>query len=254
MNRPFPLHHMEREKRGEAVRANLARPEPSRGMFARSSFSYIAAVPMDPFEKIRIKMVAEQIEARGVKDLRVLAAMRKVPRHLFVPPEEKGEAYIDDPLPIGLEQTISQPFIVAVMSELLALKPKDRVLEIGTGSGYQTAILAELVSEVYSLEIIPELAERAADLLTSLGYTNVWIKASDGYEGWVELLPFDAIIVTACALELPPPLLTQLKMAGRLVAPLGTSQEQYLYLFIKTEEGIVKKKSVPVRFVPLTRR
>ncbi len=223
-------------------------------MFARSSFSYIAAVPMDPFEKIRIKMVAEQIEARGVKDLRVLAAMRKVPRHLFVPPEEKGEAYIDDPLPIGLEQTISQPFIVAVMSELLALKPKDRVLEIGTGSGYQTAILAELVSEVYSLEIIPELAERAADLLTSLGYTNVWIKASDGYEGWVELLPFDAIIVTACALELPPPLLTQLKMAGRLVAPLGTSQEQYLYLFIKTEEGIVKKKSVPVRFVPLTRR
>lgn len=209
---------------------------------------------MDPFEKIRIKMVAEQIETRGVKDLRVLAAMRKVPRHLFVPPEEKGEAYIDDPLPIGLEQTISQPFIVAVMSELLVLKPKDRVLEIGTGSGYQTAILAELVSEVYSLEIIPELAERAADLLTSLGYTNVWIKASDGYEGWVELSPFDAIIVTACALELPPPLLTQLKMAGRLVAPLGTSQEQYLYLFIKTEEGIVKKKSVPVRFVPLTRR
>lgn len=209
---------------------------------------------MDPFEKLRIRMVSEQIKARGVKDERVLAAMRKVPRHLFIPPEEIDEAYTDEPLPIGLEQTISQPFIVAVMTELLELSPQERVLEIGTGSGYQTSVLAELAAEVYSLEIIPELAERAADLLTSLGYANVWIKASDGYEGWVELAPFDAIIMTACAPAVPPPLLAQLKTGGRLVAPLGTSKEQYLYLLVKTEEGVIKKRGVPVRFVPLTRR
>jgi protein-L-isoaspartate(D-aspartate) O-methyltransferase len=126
-------------------------------------------------------------------------------------------------------------------------------LEIGTGSGYQTAVLAELAAEVYSLEIIPELAHRAAELLTSLGYGNVWIKAWDGYEGWIEMAPFDAIIATACAPDVPPPLLAQLKMEGRLVAPLGTERDQYLYLFLKTKDGVVKKRGAPVRFVPLTR-
>ncbi len=208
---------------------------------------------IDRFQKIREQMVAHQIEARGVKDGRVLAAMHKIPRHLFVPEEYWGKAYSDDPLPIGLDQTISQPYIVAVMTELLALSPKHRVLEVGTGSGYQTALLAELAGEVYSLEIVPELGKRAADLLTSLGYKNVWIKISDGYNGWPEMAPFDAIIATACAEELPPPLLAQLKEGGRLVAPLGTEREQYLYLFSRTTEGVVKKRGVPVRFVPLTR-
>ncbi len=207
----------------------------------------------DRFQKIREQMVAHQIEARGVKDERVLAALRKLPRHLFVPEEYAEESYSDEPLPIGLDQTISQPYIVAVMTELLALSPKHRVLEVGTGSGYQTAILAELAGEAYSLEIVPELGKRAADLLTSMGYKNVWIKISDGYNGWPEMAPFDAVIATACAEELPPPLLGQLKIGGRLVAPLGTEQEQYLYLFSRTEEGIVKKRGVPVRFVPLTR-
>jgi len=217
------------------------------------SFSYISAVSADRFQKIRAQMVAHQIEARGIKDERVLAAMRKLPRHSFVPEEYAEESYSDEPLPIGLGQTISQPYIVAVMTELLNLSPKDRVLEVGTGSGYQTAILAELAGEVYSLEIVPELGKRAAELLTSLGYKNVWIKISDGYNGWLEMAPFDAVIVTACAEELPPPLLAQLKEGGRLVAPLGTEREQYLYLFIRTMEGIVKKRGVPVRFVPLTR-
>ncbi|MCI0329998.1 MAG: protein-L-isoaspartate(D-aspartate) O-methyltransferase [candidate division Zixibacteria bacterium] len=209
---------------------------------------------VDPYQKLRERMVAHQIEARGVKDQRVLGAMRKIPRHFFLPEEYIEEAYSDEPVPIGLEQTISQPYIVAVMTELLALSPKHRVLEVGTGSGYQTAILAELAGEVYSLEIVAELGKRAADLLTSLGYKNVWIKIADGYNGWAEMAPFDAIIVTACAEELPPPLLGQLKNGGRLVAPLGTEREQYLYLFIRTEEGVVKKRGVPVRFVPLTRQ
>ncbi len=208
----------------------------------------------DRFQKTREEMVARQIEARGVKDQRVMAAMRKIPRHLFVPEEYAEESYSDEPLPIGLDQTISQPYIVAVMTELLALSPKHRVLEVGTGSGYQTAILAELAGEVYSLEIVPELGKRAADLLISLGYKNVWIKISDGYNGWPEMAPFDAIIVTACAEELPSPLLVQLKAGGRLVAPLGTEREQYLYLFARTEEGVVKKRGVPVRFVPLIRQ
>jgi protein-L-isoaspartate(D-aspartate) O-methyltransferase len=206
------------------------------------------------FQKIREQMVVHQIEARGVKDGRVLAAMRKIPRHLFVPKEYRDEAYHDDPLPIGLQQTISQPYIVAVMTEFLALSPKHRVLEVGTGSGYQTALLAELAGEIYSLEIVPELGKQAADLLTSLGYKNVWIKIADGYNGWPEMALFDAIIVTACAEELPSPLLGQLKNSGRLVAPLGSEREQYLYLFTRTEVGVVKKRGVPVRFVPLTRQ
>ncbi len=220
-------------------------------MFVLRSFRIFTR--MDPFEDTRIRMVTEQIERRGVRDFRVLAVLRKIPRHLFVPPEMREEAYTDEPLPIGQDQTISQPYIVAVMSELLNLSPADRVLEIGTGSGYQTAILAGLAAEVYSLEIIPELAQRAAELLTHMGCTNVWIKAWDGYDGWIEMAPFDAIIVTAFAPDVPPPLLAQLKMGGRLVAPLGTEREQYLYLFVKTKDGIIKKRGAPVRFVPLTR-
>ncbi|MGH8005237.1 MAG: protein-L-isoaspartate(D-aspartate) O-methyltransferase [Limisphaerales bacterium] len=210
-------------------------------------------MPVDPHQKLREQMVAHQIEARGVKDERVLAAMRKIPRHLFVPEEYAEESYSDDPLPIGLDQTISQPYIVAVMTELLALSTRHRVLEVGTGSGYQTTLLAELAGEVYSLEIVPELGKRAADLLTAMGHKNVWIKIADGYNGWPEMAPFDAIIVTACAEELPPPLLGQLKNGGRLVAPLGSEREQHLYLFTRTEEGVVKRRGVPVRFVPLTR-
>jgi protein-L-isoaspartate(D-aspartate) O-methyltransferase len=205
----------------------------------------------DVFKLKRYSMVEDQIVARGVKDVRVLEAMRKVPRHLFVPPSEVEHAYVDSPLPIGNGQTISQPYIVALMTELLQLKGDEKVLEIGTGSGYQAAILAELCKEVYTIEIIDALAKRAAATLNALGYKNIKVKTGDGYKGWEEYAPFDAIIVTAAPEEVPPPLLEQLKEGGRLVIPLG-EYFQELYLITK-EKGEIKKKSIiPVRFVPMT--
>ena len=198
----------------------------------------------------RQHMVRQQIEARGVKDPAVLAAMLKVKRHLFVPKNLAHSAYTDGPLPIGHQQTISQPFIVAYMTEVLRLKKADRVLEIGTGSGYQAAILAEIVDEVYSIEIIAALAASAESLLKELGYTNVTVKAGDGYQGWPEHAPFDAIIVTAAPPNIPQALVEQLKIGGRMVVPVGTLFQELL-LIEKTADGIVTQNLIPVRFVPM---
>jgi protein-L-isoaspartate(D-aspartate) O-methyltransferase len=206
---------------------------------------------VDQYATAREQMVREQIEARGVRDARVLAAMRKVPRHLFVLPEEQGEAYDDYPLAIGHGQTISQPYIVAYMTEALELKPRDRVLEIGTGSGYQAAILAELVAEVYSIEIVEPLAKQAEARLHRLGYSNVRVRAGDGYRGWPEAAPFDAIIVTAAPDHVPQPLEDQLREGGRMVLPLGRWDQDLIRLH-RTREGILREYLLPVRFVPMT--
>jgi protein-L-isoaspartate(D-aspartate) O-methyltransferase len=204
----------------------------------------------DPFMQQRQTMVQQQIKARGVKDPAVLAAMLKVKRHLFVPENVRRSSYTDGPLPIGHQQTISQPFIVAYMTEVLRLKKEDRVLEIGTGSGYQAAILAEIVDEVYSIEIIEALATSAEKLLKKLGYTNVTVKAGDGYKGWPEHAPFDAIIVTAAPPKIPDALIEQLKIGGRMVVPVGTLFQELL-LIEKTAEGIITQNLIPVRFVPM---
>lgn len=196
-------------------------------------------------------MVKAQIESRGVKDSMVLKAMRKVPRHLFVPKSYQEEAYADEPLPIGEGQTISQPYIVALMTELLGLKGGEKVLEIGTGSGYQAAILAEIAKEVYSIEIICPLAERAESTLKELEYNNITVKCGDGYQGWKEHSPFDGIIVTAAPDHIPQPLVDQLKIGGKLVIPVGELFQE-LILVSKTEKGIKKENVIPVRFVPMT--
>jgi protein-L-isoaspartate(D-aspartate) O-methyltransferase len=200
----------------------------------------------------RARMVETQIVARGVRDPRVLAAMRKVPRHLFVEPSERASAYEDHPLPIAGRQTISQPYIVALMTELLSLTPDARVLEIGTGSGYQSAVLGEVAREVYSIEIIPELAQAAAEKLRSLGYSNVIVKQGDGYRGWPEKAPFDGIIVTAAPPRIPEPLMDQLAPGGRMVIPVGGFFQE-LKVFTKNSDGSVSEKDIiPVRFVPMT--
>jgi protein-L-isoaspartate(D-aspartate) O-methyltransferase len=200
-------------------------------------------------------MIREQIESRGITNARVLAAMAKVPRHKFVPEHLADAAYEDHPLPIGYNQTISQPYIVALMTELLQLQPGARVLEVGTGSGYQAAILAEVGAQVYTLEILEPLAKTSAELLQRLGYTSVQVKQGDGYLGWPEHAPYDAIIVTAAADHVPPPLVVQLKRGGRLVIPVGEGQaQQSLLLVEKGADGNVTTQNVaPVLFVPLTR-
>jgi len=205
------------------------------------------------YSEEREEMVRGQIEARGVKDGSVLRAMREVARHCFVPRESRGEAYDDHPIPIGQGQTISQPYIVALMTDLLQVKPSDRVLEVGTGSGYQAAVLSGLVDRVFSVEIIPALAEKARARLKSLGYENIRVRCGDGYLGWKEHAPFDAIIVTAAPSEIPPPLLRQLKPGGRMCIPVGGRyQVQQLTLIEKGHDGSVSKRAViPVRFVPL---
>jgi len=202
----------------------------------------------------RQRMVAGQIQAREVKDPNVLKAMRAVPRHAFIPSNVQRQAYFDYPLPIGEGQTISQPYIVAFMTEALKLDPNSIVLEIGTGSGYQAAVCAEIAREVYTIEIVPELAKSAAKQLKKLGYGNVFVRAGDGYFGWPEKAPFDAIIGTAAAGRIPPPLLDQLKPGGRLILPLrGSLGYEYLELVSKDKKGHVQRKKVmPVRFVPMT--
>lgn len=200
----------------------------------------------------RQQMVDEQIAARGVTDPRVLAAMLKVERDLFVPAALRKAAYADEPLPIGCGQTISQPYIVAYMTEALKLGPNDRILEIGTGSGYQAAILAELAKEVYTIEVVEPLAEASRERLASLGYSNVEVICSDGYNGLPDKAPFDAIIVTAAPPEIPEELAAQLKTLGRMIVPVG-SFFQELYLITKTAAGLETKPLLPVRFVPMVR-
>jgi protein-L-isoaspartate(D-aspartate) O-methyltransferase len=198
-------------------------------------------------------MVRDQIETRGVHDERVLRAMRRVPRHLFVPESFRSEAYSDYPLPIGNGQTISQPFIVAWMTEALGLQSDSRVLEIGTGSGYQAAVLAEIAKEVYTIEIVAPLAEAARRTLDGLGYRNITAKQGDGYLGWPEHAPFDAVIVTAAPEHVPQPLVDQLRVGGRLVAPVGPRDAQQLLVINKDVRGITTEARMPVRFVPLVR-
>jgi protein-L-isoaspartate(D-aspartate) O-methyltransferase len=200
----------------------------------------------------RERMVREQLVMRGISADQVLAAMRKVPREEFVPEEFRPVSYADRPLPIGYDQTISQPFIVAFMTEQLRPQPEDRVLEIGTGSGYQAAILAEVVAEVYSIEIIEPLAKTAEATLQRLGYKNVHVKAGDGYQGWPEHAPFDCVIVTCAPDHVPKPLVEQLKERGRMIVPVGPPGNQDLYLLEK-EKGELRQRAVsPVRFVPMT--
>lgn len=202
----------------------------------------------------RLSMVKDQIKLRGVDDEATLRAMEAVPRHLFVPEGQREYAYNDYPLPIGFGQTISQPYIVAAMTELLRLERGDKVLEVGTGSGYQAAVLAELVGEVYSIEILKPLGENAAELLERLGYDNVTVRVGDGYLGWPERAPFDAIIVTCAPEDVPEPLVEQLAEGGRMCIPVGEDGAQNLYLLTKQADGTLKTESVfPVRFVPLVR-
>jgi protein-L-isoaspartate(D-aspartate) O-methyltransferase len=206
----------------------------------------------DEYRQARERFVHDEIQGRGIHDPRVLAAMRKVPRHLFVPPDQQKSAYVDSPLFIGYRQTITEPYLVAFMTEALELKPTDRVLEIGTGSGYQAAVLAELVQEVYTIEIVEPLAKSAEERLQRLGYSNVHVRAGDGYRGWPEAAPFDAIILTAAPPErVPPPLIEELREGGRLVAPVGAS-EQDLTRIRRTPKGTTEEVLLPVRFVPMT--
>ena len=198
-------------------------------------------------------MVDQQLKPRGIKDERVLSAMAKVPREEFVPPNERAEAYQDGPLPLGYDQTISQPYIVAFMTEQLQPKEGDRVLEVGTGSGYQAAILGELVADVYTIEIVEPLAKTAEATLQRLGYKNVHLKVGDGYKGWPEQAPFDAIIVTCAPDKVPQPLIDQLKDGGRMVIPVGERFAQQLYLLEKKNGQLKESATLPVRFVPMLR-
>lgn len=201
----------------------------------------------------RERMVREQIAARGVKDQRVLTAMRATPRHLFVPKALERRAYEDTPLPIGYGQTISQPYIVASMSEMLGVGPGDRVLEIGTGSGYQAAVLAQLAKEVMSIEIVPELGRQSERLFEQLGYTNIQVRIGDGYKGWPEKAPFDRIILTASPPEIPQSLIDQLKNGGRLVAPEGQAWQE-LVVIDKDMTGKTKRRTAyAVQFVPMVK-
>ena len=206
------------------------------------------------FEELRYRMVREQIIARGIEDEAVVRAMREVPRHMFVPQGMQSMAYIDSPLPIGSNQTISQPYIVGLMTSALDPEPGDRVLEIGTGSGYQAAVLAAIVDSVFTIEILPELASRAGAVLDSLGYGNARVRTGDGYYGWPSKAPFNGVIVTAAAPKLPDPLIEQLEPGGRLVIPVGRmNQELRIYEKLETG-GLELRATIPVRFVPMTGR
>jgi protein-L-isoaspartate(D-aspartate) O-methyltransferase len=201
----------------------------------------------------RRRMVDEQFRARDIRDARVIDAMLSVPRHLFVPEPQRAESYGDFPLPIGHGQTISQPYIVAFMTQALDIAPEHRVLEIGTGSGYQAAVLGELANEVYSIEIIPALAEEARETLSALGYRNIQVRTGNGYLGWPEHAPYDRIIVTAAPDDLPPALLQQLKVGGVMAIPVGTVTQE-LRILRRTTTGTETLDTLPVRFVPMTGR
>jgi protein-L-isoaspartate(D-aspartate) O-methyltransferase len=201
----------------------------------------------------RERMVDRQIERRGIENERVLQALRDVKRHLFVPPEEIAQAYEDHPLPIGYGQTISQPYIVALMTESIEPKANDRVLEIGTGSGYQAAVLSKLVKEVYSIEIVESLGREAAERLQNLGYANVTVRVGDGYKGWPDQAPFDAIVVTAAPPEIPQALVDQLAEGGRMVVPVGTSFQELLLIEKKKGGEVSKRVITAVRFVPMVK-
>ena|SRR5690606_9706448 len=220
-------------------------------------FLFIACPPkgQEDYRKERERMVRQQIAARGIQDKATLDAMRKVERHKLVPDNMKQYAYEDSPLPIGNDQTISQPYIVALTTEQIRPRPGMKVLDVGTGSGYQAAVLAEIVDEVYSIEIVEELATRAKKNLAEMGYDNIHVKAGDGYHGWEEHAPFDAIVVAAAPTSIPQPLLDQLKEGGRLVIPVGaTPENQHLRLVEKTKNGKIRERNLlPVRFVPFTR-
>lgn len=209
------------------------------------------AAPEDKTRAVREVMVSSQIAARGIKAPAVLQAMRRVPRHEFVPENVRLWAYDDRPLPIGLEQTISQPYIVAMMTELSGARRGSRVLEVGTGSGYQAAVLAELGAAIFSIEIVVPLAERAAETLARLGYRTVKTRAGDGYAGWPEAAPFDAILVTAAPERVPEPLKQQLKVGGRLVVPVGTTRQE-MTVITRTPTGFTTRTVAPVHFVPMT--
>jgi len=206
----------------------------------------------DPAALERERMVSEQIESRGIRDPAVLRAMRATPRHLFVPTFLRATAYEDEALPIGHGATISQPYVVALMTELLKPAKSQRVLEIGTGSGYQAAVLAQIVAQVYTIEIVPELAQSAARTLQALRYTNVMVRQGDGYQGWPEQAPFDGIILTAAPPEIPPLLIQQLANGGRLVAPVGPLAVQELVLIEKKTDGTIQRRPMGlVRFIPM---
>ena len=204
----------------------------------------------DNFQTQREQMVATQIRARGVQNDAVLQAMRRVPRHLFVPERERPFAYDDRPLPIGLGQTISQPYIVAYMTDALQLEPSHAVLEIGTGSGYQAAVLGEIARQVYSIEIVPDLADGARLALAQAGYQNVEVRTGNGYLGWPDRAPFDRIIVTAAPPEIPQALVDQLAVGGVMVVPVGTANQE-IVIITKTADGVARKRTIEVRFVPM---
>jgi protein-L-isoaspartate(D-aspartate) O-methyltransferase len=217
-----------------------------------SSGSTTAVTDEPRQEALRRRMVTRQIEARGISDPAVRAALTAVPRHRFVPAGLRSQAYDDGPLPIGDGQTISQPYIVGLMTELIRPKPTMRVLEIGTGSGYQAAVLSRCVAEVDTIEVRPTLGHQAERLLKELGYGNVRVRVADGYDGWPERAPYDAVILTAAPPEIPRPLIDQLKIGGRLVAPVGgQSSGQELVVLTRTEKGITRQAVIPVAFVPM---
>jgi protein-L-isoaspartate(D-aspartate) O-methyltransferase len=209
--------------------------------------------PRDANAAARQRMIDTQLRPRGIRDEAVLAAMSRVPRHLFVPPALRDRAHDDSPLPIGQGQTISQPYIVAYMTEALELSPDHTVLEIGTGSGYQAAVLAELVRHVYSIEIVPELAEGARAALYAAGYRNVTVRTGNGYLGWPEHAPFARIIVTAAPDAVPPALVEQLAVGGRMVLPVGTMFQE-MTIVTKTASGVAETRTIPVRFVPMVNK
>jgi len=209
----------------------------------------------NPFSAARHEMIKRQLKGRDITDPAVLQAMNDVPRHRFVPPALQPLAYADRPLPIGHSQTISQPYVVALMTQLLEVRPDDRVLEIGTGCGYQAAVLARLSKQVYTIEIVEPLARNTRKLLAELGYRNIFVKTDDGFDGWAEHAPFDKIILTCAVEEIPPKLIAQLKEGGHIIAPLGSpGTMQQLVLATKTNGQLKRKRVLPVRFVPMTGR